>query len=319
MRIVGIAAVFTLALATLSASAQTPVWIDTDAGCGGGPDRDVDDCWALALALSSPRLAVRGISTVFGNVDATRAYRTALRIVELFGGGDAPPVLPGADGPGGGAGSPAVIGLAAALERQPMTVIALGPLTNVAALLAMRPDLAPRIERLVAVMGRRPGQVFHVGNRPLMHLHDLNLRLDPRAVERVLETPIPVTLMPFEVATGVSVDATDLDRLATAGPGSRRLAEDSRPWLALWQRWLGATGFHPFDSLAVGYVISSGWFRCQSLSVRLTRARRFAPSFRNALEVSWGSADTRKATYCFYVAQGFKRALIDALSLPRPR
>jgi hypothetical protein len=51
------------------------VWIDTDAACGKGRMDDVDDCWALGAALRSPELAIRGVSTTFGNVEGAAAPR----------------------------------------------------------------------------------------------------------------------------------------------------------------------------------------------------------------------------------------------------
>ena len=51
----------------------TPVWIDTDPACGLNATDDVDDCWALLAAFKSPEIVVRGISTVFGNVDCDTA------------------------------------------------------------------------------------------------------------------------------------------------------------------------------------------------------------------------------------------------------
>ena len=60
-------------------TAARPVWIDTDPICTGtGRSDDIDDCWALLYALASPELAVRGISTVFGNAEGPSAYENTL-------------------------------------------------------------------------------------------------------------------------------------------------------------------------------------------------------------------------------------------------
>ena len=61
-----------------------PVWIDTDPACGISDSDDVDDCWALLMALKSPELSIRGFSTVFGNVDSGTAFVTATSVVERF-------------------------------------------------------------------------------------------------------------------------------------------------------------------------------------------------------------------------------------------
>jgi len=152
------------------AAGPDPVWIDTDPACGAAATNDVDDCWALLLAFRSGRIAVRGIGTVFGNLDEAP---TRARVVGILGAlgvatGRAalPPIHRGAGGPGdraGREGNRAAAALARALEAEPLTVLALGPLTNIAAVLARRPDLAGRIRRIVAVAGQRPGERFFPG------------------------------------------------------------------------------------------------------------------------------------------------------------
>ncbi len=312
----GLATILTgfLMLAASPALARTAVWIDTDAACGSGPVTDVDDCWALAMALASKRLAVRGVSTVFGNAELTTTHRTTRRIVRLFGGPTPPPVFKGARRAGGGVGSPAVAALQRALMKERLTLIALGPLTNIAALLKARPDLASRMVMLIAVMGRRPDQIFQLGANPLIHLHDMNLRKDAGAVERVLAAGVPVTLLPFEVAAKVSVGAPELDRLGRGGAASASLANDSRAWLAMWKRF-GMKGFHPFDSLAVGYAIAPELFRCARMPARLVRARLFAPSYASGLFVSRAYRTPTIVTYCYDVAAGFKETFLGALSI----
>lgn len=63
---------------------RTAIWIDTDAGCGLEPLVDVDDCWALILALTAPEFDLRGISTVHGNVAEAHVYRTVTTMAERF-------------------------------------------------------------------------------------------------------------------------------------------------------------------------------------------------------------------------------------------
>lgn len=303
-----------LMLAASPALARTAVWIDTDAACGSGPLNDVDDCWALAMALASNRLAVRGVSTVFGNADLTTTDRTTRRIVRLFGGSVPPQVFVGAGQANGGLSSPAVAALQRALMKERLTVIALGPLTNISALLKARPDLASRIVRLIAVMGRRPDQIFQLSANPLIHLHDMNLRKDAAAVQRVLAAGVRITLVPFEVATKVTLGAPELDRLGRGAAAAASLANDSRAWLAMWKRF-GMKGFHPFDSLAVGYAIAPELFRCARMPARLVRARLFAPSYASGLFVSRAYRTPTIVTYCHDVATGFKEMFLGVLSI----
>src|SRR5690606_25102719 len=82
------------------------VWIDTDAGCGHSPRTDPDDCFAIALLLRAPGIEVAGISAVAGNAPREVVEATVRAIA-----GERPSDL------------------RAALERGPLTLVALGPLT----------------------------------------------------------------------------------------------------------------------------------------------------------------------------------------------
>ncbi|MGH6953296.1 MAG: nucleoside hydrolase [Alphaproteobacteria bacterium] len=295
------------------AGGTAPVWIDTDAACGEGGAADVDDCWALALALASPELEVRGIGTVFGNVDMALAHGVARAVLDRVATGAPPPLFAGAVDPATPfEANAAARALARALERERLVVVALGPLTNLAAVLDRRPELAGRIERVIAVLGQRPGQRFFPGASRLLHFHDLNLRKDPDAVAGVLASGVPLVLLPFEAATKVTIGPRDLNRLADSGPRGASLADRSRAWLAYWRDWLGTEGFHPFDSLAVGYAVRPELFGCESLPARLERR----PSLlfqRSSLEVAREVADGRVVTYCTGVGPRFKDELLGRL------
>jgi len=300
------------------AGEPVPVWIDTDPACGGGPTDDVDDCWALMLAFKSPEIAVRGVSTVFGNVDGGTAHHTGQAFLNDLLGAEAPPVHRGAGTRrtrGGDKGTAATAAMARALEQGPLTVIALGPLTNVAALFKHHPRQVNNIRAVIAVAGMRPedGLGFHPGNTRILHFHDLNFRKDPEAFEVVLRSAVPVTLLPFEAATRVILLPGDLAALESTGGHGARLARDSRGWMTFWRERLGADGFHPFDSLVLGRVIRPGWFHCPTTHARIHKRRaRFVES-RHRLEVSDGFTDAPRVRYCTTVAPGFKPFLLQRL------
>lgn len=215
-----------------------PVIIDTDPG--------IDDLLAIWAALGSPLLEVRGLVSVHGNVGLPMAHRNLRALLEQarrapggqqriprLGRGAARPLVAatsdpifdihGDDGFGGAADRfPAVTAgdddlpaqvlygelLTAATE--PVTVIALGPLTNVATLLAARPDLAERIERIV-IMGGGDG----VGN--LTPAAEFNVACDPEAAERVLSDSVPVTMVGLDVTEAVRFGRPWLADLAAGG------------------------------------------------------------------------------------------------------
>ena len=204
-------------------------WIDTDAACGHGRTTDPDDCLAILLLAGAvgPRLV--GISTVFGNatLDATDSITRDLA-ARLRPEGTTPlPVHRGSAAPAepGRGLAPAHLALRRALGDGALTIVSLGPLTNIAVALADRPDLQGRVGRLVAVMGRRPGHLFHPAEgkgRGILFGHgpvfsDFNFEQDRGAAAAVLAMRLPTTLIPYEVGRRVTLARDDLDRLAASG------------------------------------------------------------------------------------------------------
>ncbi len=297
-----------------------PVWIDTDAACGTGAWEDVDDCWALVAALRSPELDLRGVSTIFGNVKGATALEVTRELIGRFGGERPPPVFRGAGAPLKELVEPppAVAAMAAALRAEPLVVIAQGPATNVAALLRVHPDLAPRIRRVVLVAGRRPGHLFHPGTQWWFHFSDFNHSQDVAATAELLDSGVPLTLVPFELATGLTITEEDVDRLLREPGAGRWLAQASASWLRFWRKRLHREGFYPFDLLAVGYVTSPQLFDC-----RITRARigfsLFLAPLRMGRDLEVGdSLSGPRVEYCVAVRDRFKEGILDRLAGSAP-
>lgn len=235
------------------------VWIDTDPSVGE-PDRDVDDGLALLQALHAPEIDVRGITVVFGNAPLDRADPITRELVTAWS--PATPVHTGADGAHRDR-TPAVDALIAALERERLRLLVLGPATNIAALLHHRPDLAPRIVDVIAVAGRLPGQRFTTGTTNTRAHRDFNFEQDPEAFRELLAHDVPVTLAPFEISRKVWMHGADLDALE-AGPHSARLVAPARGWLGLWERVFAVDGFNPFDTLAVATLLTPDLLTCET-------------------------------------------------------
>lgn len=251
------------------------VWIDTDAACGHGRTADPDDCFALLLLLGSPAVTIAGISTVHGNapLPVTDSVTRAL-VRRIDSGLAATAVHRGSSAPlgerGGGPAAPAHAALRQALAAGPLTLVALGPLTNIALALGGAPELRPNVVRLVAVMGRRPGHLFHpaegrgggmlFGHGPVFR--DFNFVQDRTAGARVLGFGLPTTLVPYEAAREVSLAAADLDRIARASPALAWVVERSRAWLDYWRDEVGRDGFYPFDLVAGAYPLAPALFSC---------------------------------------------------------
>src|SRR6478736_1144304 len=122
----------------------TPVIIDCDPGH--------DDAMALMLAVASPELELAAVTTVAGNQTIEKVTAHAIRVPDVAGetGLDGPDLPPPSRPP---EPEHAVELLARLLRERPHTLAAVGPLTNVALLLALHPELASRIERLVIMGG----------------------------------------------------------------------------------------------------------------------------------------------------------------------
>lgn len=251
-------------------AAPQPVWIDTDPAVGE-KDRDVDDGLALVQAFHSPELVIRGVSVVFGNAPLAAAVPIARALVEQLGPKGLAVYAGAAAAKDRGVPTPASEALAAALSREPLSILLLGPATNLATVLLTRPALAARIRVVVAVAGRRPGQRFTTGTfNPRGH-RDFNFEQDPEAFAVLLAQRVPLVLTPFEISSQVWLTAADLTGLAGGGAAGRYLAGPARSWLHLWQQVFQVDGFNPFDTLAVGYLTHPRWFACTMLTAGIER------------------------------------------------
>jgi inosine-uridine nucleoside N-ribohydrolase len=304
-----------------TAAAERNVWIDADPACGLGKTRDVDDCWAIIAAIRSSRLNVVALSTVFGNVNLDKATAVARSLLTSIGTHEpirtVPPVYAGATKP---IGRDPVVPLAvreleSALTERPMTILALGPPTNIAMLLKKRPDLAHRIEAIVAVAGQRPGQVFKVGSTPILHFHDLNVRKDPDAFDIVLRSGVSVHLVPFEVGRQATVTRADLESLKSSGNLDRWIGRRSAAWLDFWEGTLGAAGFFPFDTMAVAYLVEPQLFSCGPMPTKIVR-RRGLFVVRDTLEVAPSITDGNVVTYCWGLSKVMRNSVADFVSNP---
>ena len=262
------------------------IWIDTDAACGAADRADPDDCFAI-LWLVLQRAEIAGVSTSFGNasgdVVTERLAALSAKMVE-----DGLPVLPVFRGYGeprdpGAVMPPGVTALRTALEAGPLTILALGPLTNIAAALGGRPDLYGNVSRIVSVMGHQPGHLFHptegdgagaiLGHGPIFR--DLNFSSDPDAAGAVLAMNLPVTLIPYDAARRTLVTGPDLDLLASRSRSHAWVALTSRDWLAFWNADIGLTCFYPFDWVAAAYLTNPKLFDCARVTARIGREWTF--------------------------------------------
>lgn len=197
-----------------------------------------DDAMAILLAAASAALELEAITTVAGNQTLERVTLNARRVCSVAGitnvpiaaGRDRPlrrqPIVAGEihgasglDGvdwdeptvpksPHDGIGL--IIERALADDPRPLTVVAVGPLTNIAAALQAAPEIADRIDR-ISIMGGAIG----LGN--WTPSAEFNIHVDPEAAETVFASGLPITLVPLEVTHRALATDEVLERIAALG------------------------------------------------------------------------------------------------------
>jgi len=210
---------------------STPILLDCDPGH--------DDAIALLLACASPEVNLLGVTTVAGNQTLEKTTANAIRVLELAGKGDVPvaagsprplvrdPVVAanvhgetGLDGPDlpppqeSPVKAHAVDFLADRLDGA--VLVATGPLTNVALLLARYPDARP--ERIVLM-----GGAIAEGN--VTPAAEFNVWADPEAAARVFGSGLDVTMVGLDVTHRALLTGAHAERLRSSGRIGKVVAE----------------------------------------------------------------------------------------------
>ncbi|MFH5925777.1 nucleoside hydrolase [Roseomonas xinghualingensis] len=260
--------------------ARRPVILDCDPG--------TDDALALWLALASPEIDLRMVTVVGGNVGLERTVANAASVVGLSRA--VVPVVPGAGRPLRGhfagevrvhgddglrgvtlpPGPPPVAAVAAdairaMLHTMPpagMTLVGIGPATNLALALATEPELAGKLREIV-LMGGAWGE----GN--WTPAAEFNAASDPEALDILLALGVPLTLLTLELTSQALVRPERVAAMRGLGDGACLRAACDIMDAVLPSRRLGGKGHPLHDACAIAWLIAPELFETRLVSVQV--------------------------------------------------
>ena len=243
----------------------TKIWIDCDPG--------LDDFFAIKLAINSVRVNIIGISTVGGNCSVYQATQNAISAIRPFN--DKIPIYIGSERSYSGEnfryaldihgryGLPVKLnttnlkidssnidaqrGMKLFFDKSssPITIVALGPLTNIAKFIKANSESMKNVERII-VMG---GAISVPGN--ITKYAEFNIWNDPKASKIVFSSGIPIYLVGLDVTNYIHASRQDLNKMGKLS------CEIMEPW---FKQNKPEAVFHFHDSLAVLTVIKPNYF-----------------------------------------------------------
>lgn len=258
--------------------------IDTDPG--------VDDALAIFLALSCPEIEVVGLTTIFGNVTTETAAQNALRISEMLGRSDIP-VAQGALKPlkgeftgrayfvhgENGLGDVSLpepkgkihkqtaaqfIGDTVLKNPHEITLVVLGPQTNLALALELNPKIAELVKEVV-IMG---GAVNENGN--VNPAAEANIMADPEAADKVLTASWPVVLIGLDVTRKIIMTDEYLAKIKNVkNKFGAFFYQASRFYLNFYQTHMGMNGICGHDPSTIVYLLKPDLFKTKKGVVRV--------------------------------------------------
>ncbi|MDN3921796.1 nucleoside hydrolase [Roseateles violae] len=264
------------------------VIFDTDPG--------IDDAMALYLLARHPAIRLRAVTTVFGNASVATTTRNAQLLCRLYGlqipvaAGAAMPLLAsrepefpahvhGEDGLGGQAQAdgglpapdprPAHELICEMVNAQPgaITLIAVGPMTNLARALRHDPGIVDKV-RQVIVMGGAFGMNGHFGN--VTPVAEANIISDPEAADQVFTARWPLVIVGLDVTQQVVMDERYLAALqGRGGQVGDFIWRATRHYQDFYSERDGIAGVYAHDASAIAYAIEPGAFTLRAGPVRV--------------------------------------------------
>jgi purine nucleosidase len=232
---------------------------DTDIGT------DVDDALALAVLLGSDEITIDLITTVYG--DTRLRARLASRLISISGTAKSIPVAAGLAEtrskkpvwwPGHEGAlhtnldhenidtTPGVDAIAQHIQDGARTILAVGPLANIAALLDRYPREAAQLDRIV-IMG---------GDFSTERVPEHNILSDITAAQRVAASELPLVIGGLDLTTQIALDHHHVDRISNAGPLGGALRDE----IAQWWTFHGHEWNNPHDPILAAYLLEPRLF-----------------------------------------------------------
>lgn len=254
---------------------KRPIIIDTDPG--------IDDALAIAIALFSEELDVKLISTVAGNVSLKNVTNNALKLLNYWGkdipvaaGADKPliePLIDASDihGVTGMEGfefpepkkellleehSVNAMRRVILESQEPITLVPIAPLTNIALLFTMYPEVKKNIKEIVLMGGSATR-----GNKGVMS--EFNIATDPEAAKIVFNSGLPIVMAGLDVGLKALVYPEDSEKMRTMGKTGEMA-------YCLFKKYRGGsfnTGLKMYDSCAIAYLLQPDLFTVQEAYV----------------------------------------------------
>jgi inosine-uridine nucleoside N-ribohydrolase len=246
---------------------MTAVILDCDPGH--------DDAIALLLALGSPQLRLLGVTTVSGNQTLEKTTANAIRVLDHVERRDVP-VAAGAERPlvrerhtaaevhgESGLDGPVLpapsrlpepmhaidwLAEAVAASADRVTLVATGPLTNVALFMARYPGLESRLERIVLMGGA-------IGEGNTTPAAEFNIWVDPEAAHRVFQSQVDLTMVGLDVTHRALMTPAHAEGFAAAGRAGKLVADLFGFYVRFHQRRYAWEGAPVHDAVAVAHVL----------------------------------------------------------------
>ena len=301
--------------------AKEKIIIDTDPG--------IDDAVALAIALFNETVDVKLITTVAGNVSLEKVTANALRLLTFWG--KKVPVAKGAEKPfiqkfvdaAGIHGQSGMDGFdfpepdmsllvkehavnkmrEVIMAEKTITLVAIGPLTNVALLFALYPEVKTHISRIVLMGGS-----LTRGNKGVMA--EFNFATDPHAAKMVFDAGVPLVMAGLDVGWQSAILPEDTAKLLTMGKTGQMVH-------ALFKKYRSgtfATGLRMYDACAVAYLLKPEIFKTADVFVDIELSGKLT-SGCSVVDLKGYLKQTANATVCTEIDPvAFRAWFIESLA-----